>query len=229
MYSPRRIGRPQWWHSGRGAAGAAPVLTEIFACRAGAPVNAVVRVEPADAWGSREATPGAGASRGAAGRGPESETRMKSMNSPFAAACGALALAWAAAGGLAAASERPLAAPSPGTRYVPGCEIGQQQVGQRFCISEEKQGKKQQREAVGACEAGGARLCTSADLLALHAETDLDDLYDYDPDGVWLGDPRADGAASCGVGGVAPEQTTAEFVGACDERDSRAYWCCADL
>lgn len=214
---------------GRAREAVSAVLTEFFTCRAGAPANAVD--------GSSPRVRGIHAVRrllarvrreAAAGRGPEKETRMKITTSPFAAACGALALAlaWAVAG-QAFAGERPLGGVVTSSRYTGECGQGQQKAGQRFCISKEKQGQRQYHEAVAACEGGGARVCTGTDLIDLHIETELG--ADYDPEGVWLGDLRTDGAVSCGVAGMDADSTEDEFVGACDERDNRSFWCCADL
>lgn len=154
---------------------------------------------------------------------------MKSTKSLVAGAIGALALVgvWAGMENVAAAGERPIEGVVPGSEFIPTCEAGQQQAGKRFCISKEKQKKQNHRKAVSSCESQGARVCTSEDLLELHAETDLGD--QYDPNGAWLGDLRVDGGASCGVDSIVDGDRDADFVGTCDEDESRSFWCCSDM
>lgn len=154
---------------------------------------------------------------------------MKSTTSWVAGAFGALALAWVCGSDIAAAAERPIDGVVPDSNFIPGkpddCPQGQQQGGKRFCVSKEQQQERSYQEAVLACDSDGARVCTSQDLIELHIETELD--AQYDPNGAWLGDLMVDGAAPCGIASIEGED--ADFVGACDQSQPRAFWCCSDV
>lgn len=153
---------------------------------------------------------------------------MKSTTSLVAGVFGVLVGVWAATEGTAVAAERPIEGVIPGSHFIPACEAGQQQAGKRFCISKEKEKQQNRNGAVSLCDAKGARVCTSQDLLELHVETDLD--AQYDPNGAWLGDLRVDGGASCGVGSIVDGDLDVDgFVGTCDEDDARSFWCCSDM